>query len=712
MALGSADARTSAGAVIPAASVTVPLTAINALISAGTTGPCQLTYYTPDGTQATVTVTLYDHGNGGGGGNGKPEGPAGERITGDDFSYGVDEPHLTTLSAMDLADVDARTSAGALIPHSDLTVDATELQDINDAINAGTTGDYPLTFITPDGTEVTVTVTLKDHGNGGAGGNGEPEGPAGERVTGDDFTYGVEQPRITTSQAIGLADVEAYTSAGAAIDPSDLTVDAADLAAINAAIDADTPGSYPLTFYTPDGTQVTVTVTLVMNVPSWTVTFKDWNGTTLRTEIVSNGGIATAPSAPSRTGYTFAGWDRSFSNVTQDITVNAVYTIKLYTVTFVDWDGRLIKTEQVPYGGSATAPAAPTRSGYAFTGWDRTYTNVTGDLTVKAQYQQDVQEAVYTVTFADWDGKVLKKQKVKKGGSATAPAKPSRAGYTFTGWDRKYTNVQGDITVKAQYKAKTYTVTFVDYDGKVLKKQKVKYGADATAPSNPSRSGYTFGGWDRSYRDVKADITVTAKYSRNPAPSTVTRVVTVATEPEPAEPEPEEETAVEPPAEPDEPVVEDIPVEETEPPETVPETQEIDETGIPFGSPTERGAWSLLSLILSLVAVVVVLVTVIGAAMRRRRRDSDADFDWHIEQERKKDRKARPLMIAAVIFGILTPVVWLILDNLLLPVAWVNVWTPFVAALCAVHIVLTCLYRRRRGARHGGDDGAQAYAEE
>ena len=63
-----------------------------------------------------------------------------------------------------------------------------------------------------------------------------------------------------------------------------------------------------------------------------------------------------------------------------------------YTVTFVDWDGNVLKTEQVEQGTSATAPSNPTREGYNFTGWDVDFSNVTSDLTVTAQYEEESEE--------------------------------------------------------------------------------------------------------------------------------------------------------------------------------------------------------------------------------------------------------------------------------------------------------------------------------
>ena len=239
-----------------------------------------------------------------------------------------------------------------------------------------------------------------------------------------------------------------------------------------------------------------------------TVTFKDWDGTELKTQEVQHGGDAEAPADPTRVGYTFTGWDKEFTNITADLVVTAQYEINTYTVTFKDWDGTVLKTQEVQYGGDAEAPADPTRVGYTFTGWDKAFTNVTADLVVTAQYEINT----YTVTFKDWDGNVLKTQEVQYGGDAEAPADPTRTGYTFTGWDKAFTNVTADLVVTAQYEINTYTVTFKDWDGTVLKTQEVQYGGDAEAPADPTRTGYTFTGWDKAFTNVTADLVVTAQY--------------------------------------------------------------------------------------------------------------------------------------------------------------------------------------------------------
>ena len=255
----------------------------------------------------------------------------------------------------------------------------------------------------------------------------------------------------------------------------------------------------------------------------FTVTFQDWNGTVLKTEQVEQGKSATAPADPVREGYTFIGWDKSFSNVQSDLTVTAQYekNVVYYTVTFLDWDGTTLKTEQVEQGKSATAPADPVREGYTFIGWDKDFSNVQSDLTVTAQYEQNAPEPIYyTVTFQDWDGRILKNEQVEQGKSATAPAAPVREGYTFKGWDKDFSNVQSNLTVTAQYEKNVpepiyYTVTFQDWDGTTLKTEQVEQGKSATAPATPVREGYTFTGWDKDFSNVQSDLTVTALYEQN-----------------------------------------------------------------------------------------------------------------------------------------------------------------------------------------------------
>ena len=141
------------------------------------------------------------------------------------------------------------------------------------------------------------------------------------------------------------------------------------------------------------GDVVTLTVSLGAQPtpkPTYTVTFKDWDGTVLRTQSVLEGTAATAPADPTREGYTFTGWDKAFDNVTADMTVTAQYTINRYRYRVIFVDGltdEMIDVQWVVHGGSAVAPEPPEHVGYDFRGWDIPFDNVTSNLTVTAQYK-------------------------------------------------------------------------------------------------------------------------------------------------------------------------------------------------------------------------------------------------------------------------------------------------------------------------------------
>jgi hypothetical protein len=136
-------------------------------------------------------------------------------------------------------------------------------------------------------------------------------------------------------------------------------------------------------------------------------------------------------------------------------------------------------------------------------------TDVWGDFNIVEM------EPIYTVVFEDANGNVLKTEKRQKGENATPPDAPNIVGYEFVGWDTDFTNIQSDLTIKAQYQQKSFTVTFVNWDDTELKKETVEYGKDATPPANPTRSGYTFTGWDKSYEIVKSDLTIKAQFKQN-----------------------------------------------------------------------------------------------------------------------------------------------------------------------------------------------------
>lgn len=182
---------------------------------------------------------------------------------------------------------------------------------------------------------------------------------------------------------------------------------------------------------------------------SFTVRFVDWDDSEIELQHVDYCAAAAPSQTPVREGHTFIGWDKDFSRVVANMTVKAQYEAMTYSVTFLNWDGtQLGATQQVTYGQAAVAPSVPARSGYTFAGWSADFSKVTSNLTVKAMFAKEGQ---YLVTFIDWDETTLKCEIVDAGGSATAPEDPVHEGYIFTGWSGSYTNVHADLIIQALY---------------------------------------------------------------------------------------------------------------------------------------------------------------------------------------------------------------------------------------------------------------------
>jgi len=262
------------------------------------------------------------------------------------------------------------------------------------------------------------------------------------------------------------------------------------------------------------------------NARTYVVTFCDYDGTVLSRVNVAYGTAAIAPGDPEREGYRFDGWDKTFSNITGELTVKATY-VQQFTVEFLDYDNSVIDTQLVDYNGKATAPENPTRNNYRFTGWNTSFSNVVHDLTVKAEYIRQ-----YKVTFLDYDETVLKEVTVDARATAVAPFTTTEErnsfvgmeleGYTFDGWDKVFANVSSDLTVTATYKVKNYTVKFVMPDGTVIgEAQSVEHGFSAIAPKYPEiflvgtgidTEVYSFTSWDKAFDNVTGNLVIEAIY--------------------------------------------------------------------------------------------------------------------------------------------------------------------------------------------------------
>ena len=213
-------------------------------------------------------------------------------------------------------------------------------------------------------------------------------------------------------------------------------------------------------------------------VTRYFVVFYDCDGTTeLKKGWVVEGEAAVAPALESQQpGSVITGWDKAFDNIQSDLNVYAVCETETFTVTITAENGSVAVTDEnndpvdlslpVEYGTILTL-VATADEGFVFDKWSDDNTENTRTITVTADTTLSALFNVRTfqVVFIDWDDSVLKEaQTVNYGEAAVAPANPTREGYSFTGWDKDFSHVYSDLTVKALYIQDTQDLEQVSSD--------------------------------------------------------------------------------------------------------------------------------------------------------------------------------------------------------------------------------------------------------
>lgn len=216
------------------------------------------------------------------------------------------------------------------------------------------------------------------------------------------------------------------------------------------------------------------TVYVKWTINKYTVTFMDGEKVLKAFTNVPHGDTVTAPEVPKKDGKTFSKWDKDFSKVTSDLTINAVYDVDTFTVTFKDGE-KVLETQTVEYEAAATAPDTARLSppeGMHFAEWDKDFSKVTEDIEVSAVYELNE----YTVTFKNGET-MIKNERVKHGFAATAPNVFDTPTEKFVGWDKPFDNVTSDLIVNAKFETKKFTLTFINFDGTTVYTEEVEYGA-------------------------------------------------------------------------------------------------------------------------------------------------------------------------------------------------------------------------------------------
>ena len=248
-----------------------------------------------------------------------------------------------------------------------------------------------------------------------------------------------------------------------------------------------------------------------------TITFDTDGGSEVAPITQDYNSAVTAPADPTKAGYTFAGWDKEIPSTmpAENITIKALWTINQYTITFDTDGGNEVAPITQDYNSAVTAPADPTKTGYTFAGWDKEIPNTmpAENITIKALWTINQ----YTITFDTDGGSEVVPIAQDYNTAVTTPADPTKAGYTFAGWDKEIPSTMPaeDITIKALWTINQYKVTFIA-DGIVISEETLDYGSPVTVPEAPNKEGYTFVNWGEVDETVPAhDVVYVANYEVN-----------------------------------------------------------------------------------------------------------------------------------------------------------------------------------------------------
>ena len=272
-----------------------------------------------------------------------------------------------------------------------------------------------------------------------------------------------------------------------------------------------------------------------------------------------------------KAGNIFKGWNTKRNGTgeafgegsvpTDDITVYPVFAAAC-TIQVHQEDGTTTKLE-VEKGQAIreNLPAAPTKEGYLFKGWntsaDGTGETVTADTVITENmdlypiFEEDIPPVVEVRVVFDVDGQ-KSEVKVVKGEAigSNLPVNPEKEGYTFKGWNTKADGTGEAVTAEtvATDEMEVYAVfeqnpapieevrVIFDVDGVKSEVKVVKGEAiGSKLPAAPEKEGYTFKGWntkaDGTGEAVTAETVVAdemevyAVFEQNPAPIEEVKVV-------------------------------------------------------------------------------------------------------------------------------------------------------------------------------------------
>ncbi|MCK4552124.1 MAG: InlB B-repeat-containing protein, partial [Tenericutes bacterium] len=285
-----------------------------------------------------------------------------------------------------------------------------------------------------------------------------------------------------------------------------------------------------------------VTLYAKWEINQYTISFESNAGTEVSSFTMDYMASVDEPDEPTKEGYTFVGWFIDTETTLQftfntmpayDVTVYAKWNTNIYILQYIDDDGTVLYTSDCNYGSDLTGIAEPlaTKVGYTFNGWDTDCpdTMPANNISIQAEYIINQ----YTISFDSNGGTEVNSITLDYMANLDEPDEPTKEGYTFINWyeDSNFTvpftfaNIPAyDVTLYAKWEINQYIISFDSNGGTEVSSITQDYMTNLDEPDEPTKEGYTFGGW---YSDVNyatayvfdkiqaENITIYAKWNIN-----------------------------------------------------------------------------------------------------------------------------------------------------------------------------------------------------
>lgn len=284
-----------------------------------------------------------------------------------------------------------------------------------------------------------------------------------------------------------------------------------------------------------------ITLYAVWEIKSYQITFLDYDKSIIQQDKLEYNSKIILPENPTRKGYTFKNWDKELSTVKENLTINALYDIDSYDISYKLNDGIL---DEAPTNYNVESKdiiiPSPKKDGYSFIGWAtpdnkepkidyKISTGSIGDKELTANYEP----ITYYISYnsSEGQGEMEKQEFAYNQTSKLNKNQFTKEGYTFIGWS---TSIDGDvmyndeseisnlsskdkdvITLYAKWEIIKLNVKYYDLFGALLKSETVEYGKKSVAPEDMFIDGYTFEGWNPSLDVIREDTIYKAQYTIN-----------------------------------------------------------------------------------------------------------------------------------------------------------------------------------------------------